>query len=121
MNAAPFGHAVAEGLTESPDYLVEAGNVLRQEPDLLAAGLEPAGFRVFRSHGTLSLTTNITPLSDEDGYTFCRELPKRCGAVAVPSSVLCDDKDAGEHFVRWMSSKRPEVLDEAVERPGRLR
>jgi N-succinyldiaminopimelate aminotransferase len=121
VNAAPFQHAIAEGLTESDDYLVEAAQVLRQKRDLLAAGLEAAGFRVFPSHGTFFLTTDITPLSDESGYTFCLELPGRCGVVAIPSSVFYDDKDAGRHFVRWMFSKRREVLEEAVERLGRLR
>jgi N-succinyldiaminopimelate aminotransferase len=121
VNAAPFQYAIAEGLTESQDYLVEAADVLRQKRDLLAAGLGSAGFRVFPSHGTFFLTTDITPLSDEDGYTFCRELPKRCGVVAIPSSVFYDDKDAGRHLVRWMFSKRREVLEEAVERLGRLR
>ena len=121
MNAAPFQYAIAAGLTESQDYLVEAVEVLRQKRELLAAGLGSAGFRVFPSHGTFFLTTDITPLSDEDGYTFCRELPKRCGVVAIPSSVFYDDKDAGRHFVRWMFSKRREVLEEAVERLGRLR
>jgi N-succinyldiaminopimelate aminotransferase len=121
VNAAPFQHAIAEGLTESDDYLVEAAQMLRQKRDLLAAGLESAGFSVFPSHGTFFLTTDITPLSDEDGYTFCLKLPERCGVVAIPSSVFYDDKDAGRHFVRWMYSKRREVLEEAVERLGRLR
>lgn len=121
VNAAPFQYAIAEGLTDSDDYLVEAAQVLRQKRDFLAAGLEAAGFRVFPSHGTFFLTTDITPVSDEDGYTFCLELPERCGVVAIPSSVFYDDKDAGRHFVRWMFSKRREVLEEAVERLGRLR
>jgi N-succinyldiaminopimelate aminotransferase len=121
VNAAPFQHAIAEGLTESDDYLVEAAHVLRDKRDLLAAGLEAAGFRVFHSNGTFFITTDITPLSDEDGYTFCLNLPERCGIVAIPSSVFYDDKRAGRHFVRWMFSKRREVLEEAVERLGRLR
>jgi N-succinyldiaminopimelate aminotransferase len=121
VNAAPFQYAIAEGLTDCDDYLLEAAQVLRQKRDLLAAGLEAAGFRVFTSHGTFFLTTDITPLSDEDGYTFCMKLPERCGVVAIPSSVFYDDKDSGRHFVRWMFSKRLEVLEEAVERLGRLR
>jgi len=121
VNAAPFQHAIAEGLTNSDDYLIEAAQALRQKRDLLAAGLEAAGFRVFSSRGTFFLTTDITPLSDEDGYTFCLELPARCGVVAIPSSVFYDDKDAGRHFVRWMFSKRLEGLEEAIERLGQLR
>jgi N-succinyldiaminopimelate aminotransferase len=121
VNAAPFQHAIAEGLTGSDDYLVEVAQVLRKKRDLLAAGLKSAGFRVFSSDGTFFLTTDITPLSDEDGYTFCLKLPERCGVVAIPSSVFYDDKVEGRPLVRWMFSKRPEVLEEAVERLGRLR
>jgi N-succinyldiaminopimelate aminotransferase len=120
-NAAPFQHAIAEGLTGSDEYIAAAAQVLRHKRDLLAAGLDSVGFRVFPSHGTFFLTTDITPVSDEDGYTFCLKLPERCGLVAVPSSVFYDDKDAGRPFVRWMFSKRSAVLEEAVERLGRLR
>jgi N-succinyldiaminopimelate aminotransferase len=116
VNAAPFQHAIAEGLNESDDYLVGAVQELRDKRDFLSAGLDAAGFRVFASSGTFFLTTDITPLSDQDGYSFCLELPKRCGVVAIPSSVFYDDKEAGRGFVRWMFSKRREVLEEAVER-----
>jgi N-succinyldiaminopimelate aminotransferase len=121
VNAAPFQHAISQGLDESDDYLIEAADVLRQKRDFLSSGLEGAGFQVFPSHGTFFLTTDITPLTDEDGYAFCLELPKRCGLVAIPSSVFYDDKDAGGHLVRWMFSKRSEVLEDAVERLSQLR
>ena len=120
VNAAPFQHAIAEGLNESDDYLVAAAHELRQKRDFLSAGLEAVGFRVLASHGTFFLTTDITPLSNEDGYAFCLELPERCGVVAIPSSVFYDDKGAGRQFVRWMFSKRRVVLEEAVERLARL-
>jgi N-succinyldiaminopimelate aminotransferase len=121
VNAAPFQHAIAEGLNECDDYLIEAAQVLQQKRDFLAAGLESAGFEVFPSRGTFFLTTDITPLTDEDGFAFCRALPERCGIVAIPSSVFYDDRDKGQHLVRWMFSKRNEVLEDAVERLGRLR
>ncbi|MGD0055226.1 MAG: pyridoxal phosphate-dependent aminotransferase [Acidimicrobiales bacterium] len=116
VNGAPFQHAIAEGLTSSDDYLVEAAQVLRQKRDFLRAGLAAAGFEVLASHGTFFLTTDISPLSDEDGFTFCRALPERCGVVAIPSSAFYDDHHAGRQFVRWMFSKRQDVLEEAVER-----
>ncbi|MGB8197591.1 MAG: pyridoxal phosphate-dependent aminotransferase [Acidimicrobiales bacterium] len=120
VNAAPFQYAIAEGLNESDDYLVGATQLLREKRDLLAEGLDSVGFRVMPSHGTFFLTTDISPISNDDGYAFCRSLPERCGVVAIPSSVFYDDKDAGRPFVRWMFSKRREVLDEAVARLGRL-
>ncbi len=121
VNAAPFQYAIAEGLNETGDFLEEQAQVLRQKRDLLAAGLDAVGLRVFPSPGTFFLTTDIAALSDEDGYTFCLNLPQRCGVVAIPSTVFYDDKDAGRNLVRWMFSKRREVLEEAVARLGRLR
>jgi N-succinyldiaminopimelate aminotransferase len=121
VNAAPFQYAIAEGLTQSEEYLVQAASTLRQKRDLLAAGLNDVGFEVFASPGTFFLTTDISPLSDKDGYTFCVELAERCGVVAIPSSVFYDDKAAGATLVRWMFSKKTEVLDEAIERLARLR
>jgi N-succinyldiaminopimelate aminotransferase len=88
VNAAPFQYAIAEGLTQSDDYLVEAVRTLHQKRDLLAGGLRDVGFEVFESPGTFFLTTDISPLSDRDGYDFCLELAKRCGVVAIPSSVF---------------------------------
>lgn len=120
VNAAPFQHAIAEGLDACDDYLQEAAHVLREKRDLLARGLEAAGFTVFASSGTFFLTTDISPLSDDDGLSFCLGLPERCGVVAIPSSVFYDDKEAGRRLVRWMFSKRTDVLEEAVERLARL-
>ena len=121
VNAAPLQYAIAEGLNECHDYLAGLADELREKRDLLSAGLEGAGFRVLASPGTFFLTTDITPLSDQDGYAFCLDLPKRCGLVAIPSSVFYDDKEAGRPFVRWMFSKRRDVLEEAIERLGALR
>ncbi|MDE0217046.1 MAG: aminotransferase, partial [bacterium] len=43
-----------------------------------------------------------------------------CGVVAVPSVVFYDNEDEGRHLVRFAFCKRPEVLDEAVERLAKL-
>ncbi|MDH2903073.1 MAG: pyridoxal phosphate-dependent aminotransferase [Actinomycetota bacterium] len=116
VNGAPFQYAIAQGLNECDDYLIEAANVLREKRDLLATGLVAAGFNVLASPGTFFLTTDISAVTDDDAYTFCRALPGRCGLVAIPSSVFYDDRDAGRHLVRWMFSKRRGVLDDALVR-----
>jgi N-succinyldiaminopimelate aminotransferase len=60
--------------------------------------------------------TDIRPFGQEDGVAFCRQLPERCGVVAIPASVLYDDKAAGRSLVRFAFCKRPEVIDDAVAR-----
>jgi N-succinyldiaminopimelate aminotransferase len=120
VNAAPFQYAIADGLDGSDAYVMTVADVLREKRDLLAAGLRAAGFRVFDSPGTFFLTTDISSVTEESGYEFCRHLPERCGVVAIPSSVFYDDRAAGRNFVRWMFSKRLDVLDDAVQRLQRL-
>ena len=68
---------------------------MRDKRDRLCAGLEEAGLDVFVPQGTYFVTTDIRPLGHDDGLAFCRELPHRCGVVAVPSAVFYDDKVAG--------------------------
>ena len=47
---------------------------------------------------------------------FCRDLPGRCGVVAIPNRVFYDDQQAGRSIVRFAYCKRMEVLDEAMDR-----
>jgi N-succinyldiaminopimelate aminotransferase len=79
-----------------------------------------AGFQVYPSHGTYFVTADITPLGGTDGVTFCRELPDRCGVVAVPNQVFYDDVEAGRRLIRFAFCKKQEVLGEAVSRLAQL-
>jgi N-succinyldiaminopimelate aminotransferase len=47
---------------------------------------------------------------------FCRELPRRAGVVAIPSSVFYDNAEAGRSQVRFAFCKKQEVLAEALAR-----
>jgi N-succinyldiaminopimelate aminotransferase len=116
VNGAPFQPAVAVGLGLDDGYFRTIATDLAARRDQLCAGLRQAGFEVYRPAGTFFVTADIRPLSDEDGLTFCRALPGRCGVVAVPTSAFYDDQEAGRHLVRFTFCKRPEVLDEAVTR-----
>jgi N-succinyldiaminopimelate aminotransferase len=51
---------------------------------------------------------------------FCRELPHRCGVVAIPNEVFYANRHEGRHLVRFAFCKRAEVLDEAVARLASL-
>jgi N-succinyldiaminopimelate aminotransferase len=118
VNGAPFQPAVATGLGLPDRYFTDLRNDLAAKRDCLCGGLASAGFEVFRPAGTYFVTADIRPLrtGDDDGMAFCRDLPRRCGVVAVPNSVFYDDKEAGRHLVRFAFCKRLEVLEEAVSR-----
>jgi N-succinyldiaminopimelate aminotransferase len=120
VSSGPFQYAIAEALRLPDTYFTGLRDDLRAKRDLLADGLARAGFGVFRPQGTYFVTTNIRPLGEHDGVAFCRELPGRCGVVAIPHAVFYDHREQGAPFVRFAFCKRTEVLRDAVERLAAL-
>ena len=120
VNGGPFQHAIAVGLRLGDDYFDGLRASMRARRDQLTDGLDAAGFEVYRPAGTYFVTADVRPLGFDDGMALCRELPELCGVVAVPSVVFYDNEHEGRHLVRFAFCKRPEVLDEAVERLAKL-
>ncbi|MGV9983116.1 pyridoxal phosphate-dependent aminotransferase [Streptomyces olivaceus] len=116
--SGPFQYAVAEALRLPDSYFADFRADMLAKRDLLAGGLERAGFKVFRPAGTYFITTDIRPLGESDGFAFCRALPERAGVVAIPNAVFYDHREQGAPFVRFAFCKRTEVLEEAA---GRLK
>jgi N-succinyldiaminopimelate aminotransferase len=116
VNASPLQPAVAVALTLPESYFTGFTAGLRANRDRLVAGLTAAGFGVLHAEGTYFVTADIRPLGGTDGVQFCRDLPARCGVVAVPTQVFYDHQEAGRHLIRFAFCKRPEVIDEAVAR-----
>jgi N-succinyldiaminopimelate aminotransferase len=114
--SGPFQYAVAEALRLPDSYFADFRADMLARRDLLAHGLERAGFKVFRPAGTYFITTDIRPLGESDGFAFCRALPERCGVVAIPNAVFYDHREQGAPFVRFAFCKRTDVLAEAVSR-----
>ncbi|MEU6159828.1 pyridoxal phosphate-dependent aminotransferase [Streptomyces sp. NPDC047130] len=120
VSAGPFQYAVAEALALPDSYFDGLRAGLTAKRELLTAGLEAAGFGVFRPSGTYFVTADIRPLGEGDGVAFCRELPRRAGVVAIPTAVFYDDREAGAPFVRFAFCKKDEVLREAATRLASL-
>ncbi len=122
VSAGPFQYAVAEALALPPTVYEDLRATLQVQRDLLCDGLRDLGFEVYVPRGTYFATTDVRPLGWDDGLAFCRELPARCGVVAIPHQVFYDDLAAGRPLVRWAFCKRPEVLVDALTRlrDGRL-
>ncbi|WP_407077942.1 pyridoxal phosphate-dependent aminotransferase [Streptomyces sp. NPDC126499] len=120
VSSGPFQYAVAEALALPDAYFTAFRDGLAAKRELLSAGLQEAGFDVYRPQGTYFVTTDVAALGEKDALAFCRSLPERCGVVAVPNSVFYDDENAGRTQVRFAFCKRDEVLREAVSRLRRL-
>ena len=79
--------------------------------DRLCAGLEAAGLEVLVPQATYF--ANV--LVDGDGAEFCRELPARCGVVAIPTGAFYEDprsaatSSASRSASAQRSSTRPPV------------
>jgi N-succinyldiaminopimelate aminotransferase len=116
VSSGPFQYAIATGLGMPDSFYGQLADGLRRRRDLLAAGLTEAGFDAFTPRGTYFITTDIAALGADDGLAFCRELPRRCGVVAVPNVVFYDDAQAGRTQVRFAFCKREEQLAEAARR-----
>jgi N-succinyldiaminopimelate aminotransferase len=112
----PFQHGIAAGLDLLDGYYSTIARELREKRDLFCDGLADAGFKVFPPAGTYFVTADIRPFTDQDGLAFCRELPARCGVVAVPNVVFYTNADEGRHLIRFAFCKRREILDEVIRR-----
>jgi N-succinyldiaminopimelate aminotransferase len=121
VSGAPFQPAIARALDEGDAWVAEARNELQGKRDRLAAGLASVGLDPVVPQGTYFMTTDVRPLGYPDGVGFCRDLPRRCGVVAIPHQVFYSRADAGRPYVRWAFCKSDAVLDEGVRRLAGLR
>jgi N-succinyldiaminopimelate aminotransferase len=112
----PLQHASAAALALRGGEVDALATQLRARRDRLCDGLRAAGFEPLVPQGTYFVNVDV----GEDGDTFCRELPDRCGVVAVPTSAFYFDPDAGRTLVRFAFCKREEVIDEAAARLATL-
>jgi N-succinyldiaminopimelate aminotransferase len=120
VSGAPFQPAVARALNEGDEWVARSRAQLQDKRDRLAAGLRTVGLEPHIPQGTYFMSTDIRPLGYADGVEFCRDLPERCGVVAIPHQVFYDRVEAGRPYVRWAFCKSDQVLDEAIARLGRL-
>ena len=107
VNGAPFQPAIAAVLGRAEELAPRAA--LQRQRDLLCDGLAGIGLEVLRPEATYFATVDV----GADAVGWCRELPRRAGVVAIPSSGFYDSS-AGDGLVRFAFCKRPEVLERAV-------
>ena len=112
--------AVAVGLALPDDYFATLADGLTRQRDLLSAGLARLGFGVLPTHGSYFVTADFSPLGFAgDDAAFCRHITEAAKVAAIPVSAFYAGPDAPSHYARFAFCKRPEVLEEALDRLGR--
>ncbi len=118
--AAPLQEAAAVALRFPASYYAEllAGYVERRT--LVCAGLEAAGFEIYRPAGAYYVMTDIGGFGATDDVAFVRTMIDKVGVAAVPGSSFYADPARGRTQVRFAFPKRRETLEAAVRRLAEL-
>lgn len=120
----PFQAAIATGLRLPDSYFAELADDLSHKRDIVVNALTEAGLRAYVPEGTYFVMADIsTAWPEMDSMEFCRALPRMCGVVAIPASVLYDARHAelGRHMVRFAFCKQLPTLHAAADRLRRSR
>lgn len=121
VSGGPFQIAMVTGLTLPDSYFTDFRAGLQSQRDRLSSGLRELGFSVQNTEGTYFVSTDISSLGYTDGLEFCRMLPPTVGVAAIPFQVFTEGSTGFTPYVRWAFCKKPEVLDEALNRLSGLR
>ncbi|MDG0977173.1 MAG: pyridoxal phosphate-dependent aminotransferase [Ilumatobacter sp.] len=116
VNGAPFQPAMAVGLGLPDSYFAGMRAGLQATRDRLVAALDSVGFITYTPEASYFVTADIRPLdSSGNGVDFCRQLPHRCGVVAVPNEVFYARPEHGRHMVRFAFCKQMQVIEAAAD------
>lgn len=122
VNGAPFQPAIAAGLDLPDAYFTGAATSLAHRAELLADGLEAAGFAVSRPRAGYFVVADAGPLGYPDAEALCRRLPDLAGVVGIPVSAFVRPEHRREvgSLVRFAFCKHEDVLREASARLAAL-
>ena len=118
---APLQEAGAAALSLPPSYYRELAEKYRARRDHLIPALEKVGFRCYPPRGAYYVMTEVSTFGFKDDVEFAAYLVKEVGVACVPGSSFYKHPKDGSQQVRFAFCKKPETLDEAARRLGKLR
>ena len=116
--ATPLQVAMAHALNNYGDeYLAELKKEYLERRNILAAGLEKAGFKVYLPKGTYFLLADFSAHSSRPDRQFAHQLTQEAKVATVPPSVFYPEDDrVPQHLLRFAFCKQKPTLQEAVTR-----
>lgn len=122
--AAPLQEAAVTGLRFPDSYYEELLATYTEKRDHFLAGLDRIGLKHNVPQGTYFVMVDIQDflnLPQFAGYTdleFCEWMIRNVGVAAVPGSSFF--KEDVNHLIRFHFARSTDVLDEAINRLGKL-
>jgi aminotransferase len=118
---APLQMAAVTALRIDRAYYTALAETYREKRDLLLPILRDIGFTVFQPQGAYYLWTDISALTDMDGWDYAMHLVQDIGVAVVPGGGFYHHRELGARSIRFTFSKKPETLHAAAERLKRLK
>jgi aminotransferase len=130
--AAPLQEAAAVALRLPASYYAELLAGYAERRAIVCAGLQAAGFRIYRPAGAYYVMTDVADFGTSgaadrdraalphDDVAFVRAMIERVGVAAVPGSSFYADPARGRTQVRFAFPKRRETLEAAMRRLAEL-
>jgi N-succinyldiaminopimelate aminotransferase len=115
VNGAPFQPAMAVGLALPDSYFRGLADDLCGKRDVLASGLEAAGFTVSLPDAGYFIVADAAPLGVTDADDFSRRLPELAGVVGIPVTAFVrpDTRPQFSSHLRFAFCKKRELLERA--------
>ena len=115
----PIQHALADFMTQHPEYYNELPNFYQQKRDHFCSLLADSRFRLRPAQGTFFQLLDYSDISSEPDVDYARRLTADIGVASIPVSVFCEMPPAGLNL-RFCFAKDDATLEEAAERLCRL-
>ncbi len=112
----PVQHGAVAAMTAPETFYDDLRAGYLKKRDLLADGLETAGFEVHRPQGTYFMMAGFDRFGFDDDRAFCRHLVEQAGVAAIPPSVFYHQPEEGRSMVRFAFCKDEGLLSEALDR-----
>jgi len=112
----PVQHGAVAAMRAPEEFYRALRSGYLKKRDLLADGLEAAGFEVHRPQGTYFMMAGFERFGFPDDRSFCRHLAEAARVVAIPPSVFYHAPEDGSRLVRFAFCKDEEILVEALDR-----
>jgi len=116
----PVQHGAVAAMGAPEEFYRGLRSEYLKKRDLLADGLEAAGFEVHRPQGTYFMMAGFDRFGFPDDRSFCRHLAETARVVAIPPSVFYHAPEDGSRLVRFAFCKDEAILTEALDRLSAL-